>query len=123
MEMSRLTGKAVADIKEHMIESAKEYAIQHSCICILKDARTVVTDGQKVYINCTGNDGMSTGGCGDVLTGLIAGMTAMGLDAFEAACLSVYVHGKAGDYAASGKGRAGMTAADVSEAIAYVLKR
>ena len=123
MEMSRLTGKTVADIKEHMIESAKEYAIQHSCICILKDARTVVTDGQKVYINCTGNDGMSTGGCGDVLTGLIAGMTAMGLDAFEAACLSVYVHGKAGDYAASGKGRAGMTAADVSEAIAYVLKR
>lgn len=104
MEMSRLTGKTVADIKEHMIESAKEYAIQHSCICILKDARTVVTDGQKVYINCTGNDGMSTGGCGDVLTGLIAGMTAMGLDAFEAACLSVYVHGKAGDYAASGKG-------------------
>ena len=81
MEMSRLTGKTVADIKEHMIESAKEYAIQHSCICILKDARTVVTDGQKVYINCTGNDGMSTGGCGDVLTGLIAGMTAMGLDA------------------------------------------
>ena len=123
MEMSRLTGKTVADIKEHMIESAKEYAIQHSCICILKDARTVVTDGQKVYINCTGNDGMSTGGCGDVLTGLIAGMTAMGLDAFEAACLSVYVHGKAGDYAASGKGRAGMTAADISEAIAYVLKR
>ena len=61
MEMSRLTGKTVADIKEHMIESAKEYAIQHSCICILKDARTVVTDGQKVYINCTGNDGMSTG--------------------------------------------------------------
>ena len=123
MEMSRLTGKTAADIKEHMIESAKEYAIQHSCICILKDARTVVTDGQKVYINCTGNDGMSTGGCGDVLTGLIAGMTAMGLDAFEAACLSVYVHGKAGDYAAAGKGRAGMTAADISEAIAYVLKR
>ena len=53
MEMSRLTGKTVADIKEHMIEFAKEYAIQHSCICILKDARTVVTDGQKVYINCT----------------------------------------------------------------------
>ena len=123
MEMSRLTGKTTADIKEHMIETAKEYAIQHSCICILKDARTVVTDGQKVYINCTGNDGMSTGGCGDVLTGLIAGMTAMGLDAFDAACLSVYVHGKAGDYVAAGKGRAGMTAADISEAIAYVLKR
>ena len=123
MEMSRLTGKTTADIKEHMIETAKEYAIQHSCICILKDARTVVTDGQKVYINCTGNDGMSTGGCGDVLTGLIAGMTAMGLDAFDAACLSVYVHGKAGDYVAAGKGRAGMTAADISEAIAYVMKR
>ena len=123
MEMSRLTGKTVSDIKEHMIESAKEYAIQHSCICILKDARTVVTDGQKVYINCTGNDGMSTGGSGDVLTGLIAGMAAIGLDAFDAACLSVYVHGKAGDLAAQQKGRTGMTASDIAEAIAYVLKR
>ena len=123
MEMSRLTGKTTADIKEHMIETAKEYAIQHSCICILKDARTVVTDGQKVYINCTGNDGMSTGGSGDVLTGLIAGMAAIGLDAFDAACLSVYVHGKAGDLAAQQKGRTGMTASDIAEAIAYVLKR
>ena len=123
MEMSRLTGKTVSDIKEHMIETAKEYAIQHSCICILKDARTVVTDGQKVYINCTGNDGMSTGGSGDVLTGLIAGMAAIGLDAFDAACLSVYVHGKAGDLAAQQKGRTGMTASDIAEAIAYVLKR
>ena len=123
MEMSRLTGKTVSDIKEHMIETAKEYAIQHSCICILKDVRTVVTDGQKVYINCTGNDGMSTGGSGDVLTGLIAGMAAIGLDAFDAACLSVYVHGKAGDLAAQQKGRTGMTASDIAEAIAYVLKR
>ena len=66
---------------------------------------------------------MSTGGSGDVLTGLIAGMAAIGLDAFDAACLSVYVHGKAGDLAAQQKGRTGMTASDIAEAIAYVLKR
>lgn len=122
-EMSRLTGKTVQYIKEHIIETAKEYATAHECVCVLKDSRTVVTDGNRVYVNCTGNDGMSTGGSGDVLTGLIAGMTAMGIDAFEAACLAVYVHGKAGDMAAAKKGRAGMTASDIAEAAAYVLKR
>ena len=76
-----------------------------------------------VYINSTGNDGMSTGGSGDVLTGLMAGFTAMGIDAFEAACLAVYVHGKAGDIAALKRGKAGMTASDIANAAADALKR
>lgn len=122
-EMSRLTGESVADIKKDLVQCAKKYAVKHQCICVLKDARTVVTDGTNVYINCTGNDGMSTGGSGDVLTGLIGGMTAMGIDAFDAACLSVYVHGRAGDMAAAKKGRAGMTASDIAEAVSYVFKR
>lgn len=123
MEMSRLTGETVQHIKENIVETARKYAAAHECICVLKDSRTVVTDGNRVYVNCTGNDGMSTGGSGDVLTGIIAGMTARGIDAFDAACLSVYVHGKAGDMAAEKKSRAGMTASDIAEAVAYVLKR
>ena len=123
MEMSRLTGESVADIKKDLVQCAKKFAKEHQCICVLKDARTVVTDGMDVYINSTGNDGMSTGGSGDVLTGLMAGFTAMGIDAFEAACLAVYVHGKAGDIAALKRGKAGMTASDIANAAADALKR
>ena len=123
MEMSRLIGKSVSDIKKNLVQCAKEFAKEHQCICVLKDARTVVTDGTNVYINSTGNDGMSTGGSGDVLTGLTAGFTAMGIDAFEAACLAVYVHGKAGDIAALNRGKAGMTASDIANAVADAIKR
>ena len=123
MEMSRLTGESVADIKKDLVQCAKKFAKEHQCICVLKDARTVVTDGMDVYINSTGNDGMSTGGSGDVLTGLMAGFTAMGIDAFEAACLAVYVHGKAGDIAALKRGKAGMTASDIANAASDALKR
>ena len=123
MEMSRLIGKNVSDIKKNLVQCAKEFAKEHQCICVLKDARTVVTDGTNVYINSTGNDGMSTGGSGDVLTGLTAGFTAMGIDAFEAACLAVYVHGKAGDIAALNRGKAGMTASDIANAVADAIKR
>ena len=111
-----ITGESVADIKKDLVQCAKKFAKEHQCICVLKDARTVVTDGMDVYINSTGNDGMSTGGSGDVLTGLMAGFTAMGIDAFEAACLAVYVHGKAGDIAALKRGKAGMTASDIAKA-------
>ena len=109
--------------KRQLVQCAKEFAKEHQCICVLKDARTVVTDGTNVYINSTGNDGMSTGGSGDVLTGLTAGFTAMGIDAFEAACLAVYVHGKAGDIAALNRGKAGMTASDIANAVADAIKR
>lgn len=122
LEMARLTGKTVDDIKNNLIETAARYAKAHGCICVLKDARTVVTDGMKVYVNTSGNNGMSTGGSGDVLTGIIVGLTAQGIDAFDAACLGVYVHGRAGDVAADMKGYAGMTASDIVSGIAYALR-
>ena len=75
---------------------------------VLKGHLTLIASGTAVFVNPTGNPGMATGGTGDVLTGLIAGLLAQGLDALDAdACSAVYLHGLAGDLAAArlGEGR------------------
>lgn len=123
MEMSRLTGMTISQIKNNPVSCAMEYAGRHQCICVLKDAKTIVTDGKELYINCTGNNGMSTGGSGDVLTGLIAGLAVQGIDAMQAACLAVYIHGKAGDCAAKKKSCEAMIASDISDAVSDALRR
>jgi NAD(P)H-hydrate epimerase len=82
-------------------------------VCVLKGAGTVVTDGRRTYINDTGNPGMATGGTGDVLTGLTAAMIAQGLAPFEASCLAVRVHGRAGDLAAQRLGQPALIASDL----------
>ncbi len=82
-------------------------------VVVLKGAGTVVTDGQRLYANRTGNPGMATGGSGDVLSGILGALLAQGIDAFEAAVLGVYVHGRAGDAAADQFGQVAMTATDI----------
>lgn len=117
-EMARLINGSIDDIKQDLITSAKEYSIKHNVICVLKDARTVVTSKtNQVYINTNGNSGMATGGSGDVLTGVIAGLLAMGLDPFTAASLGVYIHGSAGDKAKEVKGEYGMMASDILDGL------
>ena len=75
----------------------------------------MVTDGERVFINPTGNPGMATGGTGDVLTGLITALLAQGLSAFDAAQLGVYLHGKAGDCARDRQGEVSLIATDLLE--------
>jgi ADP-dependent NAD(P)H-hydrate dehydratase len=82
---------------------------------VLKGRGTVVTDGKRLYVNETGNAGLATGGTGDVLTGVIAGLLGQKMDPLEAAILGVYVHGLAGDFAAEELGRLSMDAVDVIE--------
>lgn len=96
-EMSRLTQKTVGEIKTDIIDVAKEYAIDKNVIVVLKDSKTVVTDGKKVYINSSGNEGLATGGSGDVLAGIIGSFAAQGESMLDAACAGVYVHGYAAD--------------------------
>lgn len=110
------------DIKKNILEVCKGTAKEYNIINVLKDARTCVSDGKDVYINTTGNNGMSTAGAGDVLAGLIAGFAGTGLPLHEAAVLGVYVHGLAGDMAAENTGKYGMTARDIVRAIPMVLK-
>lgn len=80
---------------------------------VLKGVRTFVTDGTRCYVNNTGNPGMATGGSGDVLTGIIAGLIGQGLSAFDAAVLGVHVHGVAGDLAAEAIGQVSLIATDL----------
>lgn len=120
-EMSRLTGLDIAVIKNNPIDTARTYSREHNCVCVLKDARTIVSDGERGYINMSGNDGMATGGSGDVLSGIITGLMAQGLTTFEASALGVYIHGCAGDEAALSNGKYSMVAGDIIDNIKNVL--
>jgi len=82
---------------------------------VLKGRGTIVTNGNRIYVNETGNAGMATGGAGDVLTGMIAGLIGQGMEVFEAAILGAYLHGLAGDFAAGELGRWSLTALDLIE--------
>jgi NAD(P)H-hydrate epimerase len=91
-------------------------------ICVLKDARTIVSNGNReVYINTSGNNGMSTAGAGDVLAGIIVSLIGMGMEPFEAAKLGTYIHGLAGDKAAETKGVYSMLASDIVSGISETL--
>ncbi len=96
-EMERLTKDSVSTIKEDIVSYAREKMSAAKAVLVLKDSRTVVTDGRNVYVNLSGNNGMAKGGSGDILTGIIAGLLAQKTDQFLAASLGVYLHGLAGD--------------------------
>ena len=121
-EMARLTGMAITDIKKNILKVCKDFAMEYNIIDVLKDARTTVSSGDKVYINTSGNNGMSTAGAGDILAGIIAGLIATGLMPEEAAPLGVYIHGLAGDTAAGYRGKTGMIARDIVDAIPQVIR-
>ncbi len=113
-EMSRLCGLTVAEIEGNRYETARQFACEHGVVLLLKGARTVIAapDG-RVNINATGNDGLASGGSGDVLTGLIGGLLAQGLDGFAAATLGAWLHGRAAELIAISQGTAGMAASDL----------
>jgi len=104
-------------------DQAGQLARQTKSIVVLKGAGTVVTDGQKVYINKTGNPGMATAASGDVLTGVIIALMGQGLSNFDAAVLAVYIHGLAGDIAAERYGQVGLIATDILEALGDAFMR
>jgi len=100
-EMSRLTGLRIAEIQANRIDVARKFAREHRLTLVLKGHRTLIASGDgTIWVNPTGNPGMATGGTGDVLTGMIAGMIAQHPDrVLEATALAVYLHGLAGDLA------------------------
>ena len=106
-EMARLTGLAVEEINRDRISIAQKYAKEWQAVVVLKGAPTVVAcpDGT-VYVNSTGSKALATGGSGDVLTGIIAGLAAQGISLSEAAVCGVYLHGSAGSLACKNVGLA-----------------
>ncbi len=122
-EMERLTGDLVHEIKEDIVSYAKQTMSGAECVLVLKDSRTVVTDGTKVYVNVSGNNGMAKGGSGDVLTGIIAGLLAQKADYFDAASLGVYLHGLAGDYVTEEYSSYSLLAGDLIRGLKKEIKR
>jgi NAD(P)H-hydrate epimerase len=124
-EMSRLVGLGTAEIQAHRVERAREFAQKHKVNLVLKGFRTLTAapDG-KVWVNPTGNPGMATGGTGDVLTGMIAGLVAQyrNRPISEVAAAAVYLHGLAGDVAAKEMGQAPLIAGDLIGALSRAYK-
>ncbi|MGB8226685.1 MAG: NAD(P)H-hydrate dehydratase [Sedimentisphaerales bacterium] len=113
-EMNRLwDGLLRKPMPQNREAIAVEFADAAKAVVVLKGHGTVVADTEKVYVNTTGNPGMATAGCGDVLTGVITALCGQGLDNFDASVLAVYIHGLAGDLAAKDKGQINLIATDI----------
>jgi NAD(P)H-hydrate epimerase len=112
-EASRLLRSKPEEIQADREGAARQLAKRFLAVAVLKGHRTVVTDAKRIYVNKTGNPGMATGGTGDVLSGVIAALLGQKLDPFDAACLGVHVHGRAGDLAARALGQVSLMATDL----------
>lgn len=121
-EMARLTGRTTADLLEDRVATARDFAVTHGVVLVLKGACSIVArpDGQ-IWINSSGNSGMASGGMGDVLTGVIAGLITQGYAPDAAARMGVYLHGAAGDALARSLGPQGYLASDLMARLPQVI--
>ncbi|HEV2699161.1 MAG TPA: NAD(P)H-hydrate dehydratase, partial [Terriglobales bacterium] len=124
-EMSRLTGLSIKAIQRDRVEVARKFAQEHGLILVLKGDRTIVANATgEAWVNPTGNPGMATGGTGDILTGIIAGMLAQNPQrAFESVLAAVYLHGLAGDIACERVGEHSLVATDLVKALTEAFRR
>ena len=121
-EMSRLINRKISDIANAPYETALLFRDTYNTTVVLKDANTIVaTSRGDNYINVSGNEGMSTAGSGDVLSGIIGGLMCIGTNRDVVAPLGVYIHGLAGDFAKEKIGSASLMARDILENISEVL--
>jgi NAD(P)H-hydrate epimerase len=122
-EMARLTGLTTEAVQQRRLPEALSRSVQWGVTLVLKGARTIVASPEGiVYINPTGNPGMATGGSGDVLSGIIAGLAAQGMEQDRAAAAGVFLHGAAGDSAALDKGMMALVAGDIITYLPGVIK-
>jgi len=112
-ELSTLMGETIESIQADRHDSARRLARGSNGVAVLKGHRTVVSNGERHYVNPTGNAGMASAGSGDVLTGIVAALLAQGMEAFDAACLGTCIHGLAGDLAAEQVGEPSLVATDL----------
>lgn len=104
------------------VEAAAQAAGELGCIVLLKGHHTVITDGTGVYLNPTGNPGMGTGGSGDILAGMIAGLIGQGIPPLQAAAAAAWLHGRAGDVCAERMGQYGMLPTDMLQVLPRLMK-
>lgn len=122
-EMSRLIGMPVQKIKADPITICRDFAAKYHVVLVMKDAKTVISDGEMVWVNGSGNEGMSTGGSGDVLSGIIGGLICQSDMEYPGrlAATGTMIHGMAGDEAKKIKGTYGLLASDIIEYMTNIL--
>lgn len=116
-EFARLAGKSVGEVLSNAAEEAKAFAARCGAVVVLKNNRSLITDGERVAINPTGSPALAKGGSGDVLSGFLAGTCARGVPPFEAACAASWLLGKAGEIAAE---KMGEYAPDPTDVIGFL---
>jgi ADP-dependent NAD(P)H-hydrate dehydratase / NAD(P)H-hydrate epimerase len=122
-EMSRLTGVSTEEIQKNRISTTSKFSNEHSLNLILKGSPSLIgLDDGSVVINPTGNAGMATGGTGDILTGIIAGLLAQGLSASQASIAGTYIHGQSGDHFAKSESQTTLIAGDLLRCLPETLK-
>lgn len=104
------------------MEAAMEAARELNCVMVLKGHESCITDGERQYINPTGNPGMAVGGSGDLLSGIIVSLLGQGLAPLEAAACACWLHGAAGDRCAASLGQYGMLPSDMLDALPRLMK-
>jgi NAD(P)H-hydrate epimerase len=120
-ELSRLIGQPVSEFQQQRVATVRHWSQTWGVVLLLKGALTVIgTPEGQVFINPTGNPGMATAGSGDVLSGMIGGLLAQGLNPLEATLLGCWWHGSAGDWQAKRSGEVGLTAGRLVEGISPV---
>lgn len=120
-EFSRLICKSSQDILDDPISYAKDFATKYAVTVVLKSSTSVITDGNEVYINTTGCSGLAKAGSGDVLSGIIAGLTARSEYTFLATIAACFIFGKAGEVVEHEQNAFTMTASDVINALPRVI--
>jgi len=119
-EYAILTGKKLPDNLDGKVADVQKTAAELGAVILLKGATDIIADGERFKLNFTGNPGMTVGGTGDVLSGIVGGFLTQKVDAFEAAVAGAFVNGAAGDFVFSEKGYH-MVASDLIEWIPRVL--
>ena len=122
-EMSRLIQKEVPAIAKDRFDIAMKFAKKMGVTLVLKDAKSIVTNGgEQMFMSLAGNNGMSTGGSGDVLAGIMVSLLGQGVAPIESAAAAAWLHGKAGDICAKEIGQYGMLPGDMIKALPRLLK-
>lgn len=122
-EMARLMGVEVGEILKESEKWVKKCSEKYNCVAVLKMHKTLVCFENNFYENNSGNSALAKAGTGDVLAGMIGGFLAQGMSCFDAAKLSVYLHGRAGELASFDLSEYGVLASDVLKYIPVAIKK
>lgn len=120
-EAARLLNVTTNDIQKNRLAAARQLASDSGAVVVLKGHNSIITEPEgSFYLNTTGGNHMAVGGCGDLLTGLLAGLLAQGMEPFKAAILGVWVHGRAADLAKKEIGPFGLTPTEMADRLPQV---